>query len=94
MGGAHCEYLNKVEGAALSAVCDVDPARREKTAAKHNVPAFDSHRALIDSGLCDVVLIATPHYDHHPIALDAFEAGKHVLCEKPITVSITKAAKW
>ena len=35
---------------------------------------------------CDGVIIATPHYDHPIIAMKAFEAGLHVLCEKPLSI--------
>jgi len=48
---------------------------------------------LMDSGLVDAVLIATPHYDHPPIAIDAFKRGLHVLSEKPIGVSVKEASR-
>ncbi len=69
------------------AVADIDPTRLE--AAKKLMPSlktFDSAEALIDSGEVDVVLIATPHYDHSPIAQYAFSKGVHVLTEKPAGV--------
>ena len=48
---------------------------------------------MIKSGLIDAVLIATPHYDHPPIAKAAFARGVHVLSEKPIGVSVGEARK-
>jgi predicted dehydrogenase len=41
---------------------------------------------LLRSGLLDAVMIATPHYDHTPIAIEALGLGLHVLCEKPLAV--------
>ncbi len=71
----------------ITAVADIDPARLD--AAKKAMPSlktFDSAEALIDSGEVDVALIATPHYDHSPIAQYAFSKGVHVLTEKPAGV--------
>ncbi len=69
------------------AIADIDPARLD--AAKKLMPSlktFDSAEALIDSGEVDAVLIATPHYDHSPIAQYAFSKNIHVLSEKPAGV--------
>ncbi len=71
----------------ITAVADIDPARLD--AAKkllYGVKTFDSAEALIDSGECDCVIIATPHYDHSPIAQYAFSKNVHVLTEKPAGV--------
>ncbi len=71
----------------ITAVADINPERLE--AAKKAMPSlktFDSAEALIDSGEVDVALIATPHYDHSPIAQYAFSKGVHVLTEKPAGV--------
>ena len=58
-------------------------------AAKHGVPAFSTHQELLDSGLVDAVIIATPHYFHPPIAIDAFARSIHVLTEKPLGVTVS-----
>ena len=47
---------------------------------------FEDGDSLIDSGACDAVLIAVPHYDHPTFAIKAFEKGLHVMCEKPAGV--------
>lgn len=92
MGSSHAGYLETLEGACLGAVADIDPAKREDAKKKATVPVFSSHQELIESKTCDAIIIATPHYDHPPIAIDAFKAGLHVLSEKPIAVSV-KAAR-
>jgi predicted dehydrogenase len=91
MGGAHIEYLNSADGACLAAVCDVDAEKAKKHSTKHNVPSFLNHKDLLASKTCDAVIVATPHYFHPPITREAFAAGLHVLCEKPIAVDVKEA---
>lgn len=94
MGTGHCEGITKnVEEADLVAVCDTDKAVADEKAAQYGVPAFYDHKSLIKAGICDAVTIATPHYFHPPIAVDAFKAGLHVLSEKPIAVTGKAADK-
>jgi predicted dehydrogenase len=100
MGSFHVGYLDKVEGAAVGAVCDVDNERVERTAKKFEslpnakkVGRFNRYEDLIRSGEVDAVLIATPHFQHPEIAIAAFEKGMHVLCEKPVAVSIKEARR-
>lgn len=85
MGSFHARYLKagEVKRCELTAVCDVDPDRLKDWS---DLPTFTDSRELIRSGLVDAVLIATPHYDHTTIGIDAFENGLHVLTEKPISV--------
>jgi predicted dehydrogenase len=80
-----------VAEARLAAVCDTDSGALEQAKTKHGVPGFSTAEELLDSGLVDAVLIATPHYDHPPIAIDAFKRGIHVLSEKPISVTVSQA---
>ena len=89
MGGNHCEYLSKgqIPAGRLAAVADASPERLAW--AKSNldgVERFDTPEGMIGSGEIDAVLIATPHYLHPPIAIAAFEAGLHVMSEKPAGV--------
>jgi len=72
----------------LGAVADRLEARR-KWAAEYlpsGFPVFNEGTDLIKSGLCDAVLIAAPHYQHPPLAIEAFKAKLHVMCEKPAGV--------
>ncbi len=91
MGSGHCNHMNQVPGAELTAVCDIDPDTLAAVSAKHEVPAFAQPELLLDSGLVDAVVIATPHYFHPPIAIEAFSRGIHVLSEKPIGVTVSAA---
>ena len=90
MGSSHVKRLldGSVPNAELTAVCDVKPARLEwaKTVCPDTVQYFTDSHEMITSGLCDAIFIATPHYFHPTIAIDAFENGLHVLSEKPVGV--------
>ena len=91
MGQGHAGYMAQLEEAKLTAVCDIEPAVCREVAEKYGVPGFEQHVELLDSGLVDAVLIATPHYFHPPVAVDAFARGVHVLSEKPIGVTVGAA---
>ncbi len=90
MGNFHIEYLagNEIPGAELKAVCDVDPDQlaRAKSRTGDGVEAYGDADELLRSNGIDAVIIATPHYDHPPLAIKAFGHGLHVLCEKPAGV--------
>lgn len=90
MGSNHAQYLVKgsIPPAQLTAVCDINPARLQwaKETLGEGVQRFDNADALIASGAVDGVLIAVPHYSHPGIAIQAFQAGLHVLVEKPAGV--------
>ncbi len=93
MGSAHIRDIAALPNTTLVAVCDTDPARADRFAAEYDVPAFYDHEDLLAADLVDGVLIATPHYDHTPITIDAFERGVHVLTEKPIAVHTRDARR-
>ena len=84
MGKFHADYLlsGKVPRAELTAVCSTSPAKLEPYKA---AKIFDDGEKLIRSGGIDAVIIATPHYQHTSLGIAAFEAGVHVMVEKPIS---------
>ncbi len=89
VGTAHATafYQGMVTDGVLSALCDTDPIRAERLKTLFpGVPVFSSHTELFASGSVDALIIATPHYAHPLIAMDAFSYGLHVLSEKPIGV--------
>lgn len=90
MGSSHARKLaeGEIPDVLLTAVADEQEGRLELTRGylPESVARFAGPAALMDSGLCDAVLIATPHYDHPRLAIMAFERGLHVLCEKPAGV--------
>jgi len=93
MGRAHCKSCQRVEEVELKAVVDVVPECAKEVGEQFGVPYFVNHKDLLDADIVDAVIIATPHYFHPPIAIDAFDAGLHVLSEKPIGVRVGMAER-
>jgi len=91
MGNQHARDIHELGSTELAAVCDVDPNKVQKYGDMYGVPTYKDHAEMLEVEDLDAVLIATPHYDHPPIAIDAFERGIHVLTEKPIAVHIQAA---
>src|SRR3954462_8359757 len=85
MGKYHADYLlqNKVNRCELTALASTSPSKLDKY---KPVRIFPSGEELIQSGEVDAVLICTPHYSHTTFGIAAFEAGLHVMVEKPISV--------
>jgi len=85
MGKFHADYLmnRKVSRCELTAVSDAFAANLERY---KQFKTFESSEKLIRCGDVDAVIIATPHYLHTSIGIDALQQGLHVLVEKPISV--------
>lgn len=96
MGSSHANHIvaGKVPHAELTAVCDTNSDRLEwaRQSFGDNVKRFDDVDAFFQSKAFDAVLIATPHYDHPALAIQALEHGYHTLIEKPAGV-YTKAVR-
>jgi predicted dehydrogenase len=89
MGSGHCSWMNTIMEAELTAVCDIRKDIADQTGARYNVPAFYNAVDMLDSGLVDAIIIATPHYFHPPIAIEAFKRKVHVISEKPLGVNVS-----
>lgn len=72
----------------VTAICDVNKARAEEMAKKFNIPeVYTDHKEMLAKADIDAVSICTPNVFHAPQTIDACNAGKHVLCEKPMATS-------
>jgi predicted dehydrogenase len=91
MGNGHAHNMPAIPEVRLTAVCDTNPEALQAAMDDYEVPGFGTHAALLDSGLVDAILIATPHYFHPPIAIDAMRRGIHVISEKPMAVTVSAA---
>ena len=86
MGSSHARYLlaDDVPDAELVGITDLSEERRSWAAATYpDATLFESVDAMLDSGSVDAVIVATPHYFHPPLAIQALQTGHHVLIEKP-----------
>jgi predicted dehydrogenase len=88
---AHGAHAARSERLRLLAVCDPDAARREAAARALGVAGVADYRAVLERPDVQGVIVATGARQHAPIALDAIEAGKHVLIEKPLAESAAAA---
>ena len=89
MGTGHINSIlgGKVPGCTLTAICDTNPSVLEWAKKSHpSINRFGSSGELLRSGEVDGVIIATPHYDHPIIAMEAIDNNVHVLVEKPAGV--------
>lgn len=96
IGALHARILatNQVPGAKLTAVCARSPERLKwaRDNFGEEVQVFASADQLLAANCVDAIIIATPHYDHPVLAIKGFQAGLHVLLEKPAGV-YTKQVK-
>ena len=94
MGRVHLEAVRRLGFVDVAAI-----AGRRLEAARNLASAFGIERAeadyrrILDDGSIDAVHICTPNAVHAPIAIEALQAGKHVLCEKPLAISAEEGSK-
>ena len=91
MGRHHCRSIKAAEGAELIAVCDIDQTRREKAMADYGCKGYASIEALLEDPDVQVVNVAVPTGLHAEIGIKAAQSGRHVICEKPLDVTLEKA---
>lgn len=92
-GKLQIESLRRVRGAQVTALCDTDAARLEQTARQYNIgKTFNDYNEMLMGDQVDWVCITTPPEKHQAMTAAAIEAGRHILCEKPIALT-TKDAR-
>ena len=86
---AFAPAVQATDGAQLVAVLSRDPRRGAAFAQRHAIPAvYDDLTSLLRSPQVDAVIVATPDATHEPQVIAAAQAGKHILCEKPMTTTV------
>jgi predicted dehydrogenase len=89
IGVVHVEALRRL-GVEIAGIVGSSPARAR---AKSLGPVVDSYEALLGDGRVDVVHLTTPNHLHHGQVRQALEAGKHVVCEKPLALTSEQSAE-
>jgi myo-inositol 2-dehydrogenase / D-chiro-inositol 1-dehydrogenase len=90
MGREHIENIKALPGAEVTAIADTVAASLDAALALCTTPpqVFEDHRALLASGLCDAVVIATPNFTHIAMMRDALATDLHILIEKPVVTKM------
>ena len=94
--GKHMPSLKKIDTVEMVAFCDVVKERAEKAAKEYGTPdarVYTDYKELLKEKDIDVVHVLTPNKQHSFITVDALEAGKHVMCEKPMAINSAEAKK-
>lgn len=89
---SYLDYFYNNESAPLVAIAEPNPDTQEHL--KKTYPdtlVTDDYEGLLDRDDVQLVIICTPHNLHHPMVTRALKAGKHVICEKPIAVSVAES---
>ncbi len=92
----HIPIYSKMEETEVVALCDIDRPKAEEAARRAGLTdatLYADYRELVQDPRVDVVIIATPNAMHADMAVAAFEAGKHVLCEKPMATRAADARR-
>ncbi len=87
------KVIGKLEGADVVACCDIQKDRLEAGLkyAADGAKGYSNYKAILDDSSIDAVVIATPLHLHFEMVRDAIDAGKHVYCEKTLTLTIEDA---
>lgn len=92
MGRAHLVGYQRHPNTNILGICDIDEEILNKTKEEFSVPlAVKDYRILLDKKEIQIISVASPDFVHAQQAIDSMEAGKDVLCEKPMTASVQEA---
>lgn len=91
MGRVHLEALRRVEFVEVAAIAGRNAEAAQRLAAGFYIPSTATdYREILHDPAIDVVHICTPNAEHFPMTKAALQAGKHVLCEKPLATSVAE----
>lgn len=86
MGGWHCQHALQSDVVKLAGIYDIKKERCE-LAESRGIHAYSSLEEVLADPTVDLVTVAIPNDEHRPVVIKALEAGKNVICEKPVTLS-------
>ena len=94
--GKHMPSLSKLDNVEMVAFCDIIEEKAQEAAKKYGdgtARVYTDYKELLKDESIDVVHVLTPNRSHSFITVDALEAGKHVMCEKPMAINSAEAKK-
>ena len=87
MGSWHVKHIQDSDVVTLAGIYDIDPAKQEK-AKSNGIRSYESREALLADPEIELVTIAIPNDVHEEVGIAALSAGKNVIMEKPVTLSL------
>lgn len=90
IGPLHADGIEKSDNVNLYGICDIKKERADDAAKKHNCKAFYDFDEVLKDPEVHSVHIATPHYLHDSMVIAAAEAGKEIVLEKPVSISLER----
>jgi len=93
IGSRHVNFLKNMGGVKILAVADIIEERAKQASLLSNSPYFTNYHDLLKNPDLDIINICTPNGLHAQMSIDALNAKKHVICEKPMTLSLKDADK-
>ncbi len=87
-GAWHTRQIIASDVASLAGVYDIDPAKVQR-ALENGIHGYSTIEALLADEAVKVVVVATPNDSHRELVIRCLNAGKHVICEKPVEMSVT-----
>ena len=94
--GKHMPSLKKIKNVQMVAFCDIIEERAVKAAEEYGVEGakvYTDYKELLKDRDIEVIQVCTPNRSHAFISIDAMEAGKHVMCEKPMAINSAEAKR-
>src|SRR5580765_3996278 len=91
MGRVHLEAVRRVEAVQAAAIAGRNETAARKLGDAFSIPSVNDYREVLRDPAVDAVHICTPNAQHLSMAKDALQAGKHVICEKPLTTTAAEA---
>ena len=86
---SHCDAIAGLDNVEIVAVADLLTEKRAEFMEKYNIPkGYETHTELLQDRRVDAVAVVLGHQLHHQLTIDACNAGKHVLVEKPVAATI------
>lgn len=92
MGSFHARHFDQFEDVAFVAVADITPARRESALKDYpGIRVYEDYVQMLAKEQPDIVTVALPNFLHKEVTIKALQAGSHVLCEKPMAMTVPEA---
>jgi len=91
-GRTYMDFFKTQSDVKVVAICDINTQAASKLAAQYDIPCVVSdYKDILKYDEVDAVFIATPHYLHYTMTMEALKSGKHVFCEKPLAITSKEA---